>query len=262
MTRLRDAFSRTGKAAALIPFVTAGFPHLNQTVAILKALAQAGADVIELGVPFSDPMADGPAIQRANEVALANGVTLAGVLAQVSEFRQDNAITPIVLMGYANSFVSYGRTAFVDAAAAAGVDGVIIVDIADNDRVAWQADLAKHNIALVSLIAPTTPLARRQAIIEQAAGFLYFISLRGVTGTAALNVQAILPMLADIRQQSSVPLAVGFGVREPAQAKILAETVDGVVIGSRLVEIAEANIETAADSVAAFVRDVGIAMQR
>lgn len=252
--RLTRAFRETDKMAALIPFITAGFPTADSTVGMLRALAGAGADVIELGVPFSDPMADGPAIQRANEKALANGISLSAILAAVAEFRQDNQTTPIVLMGYANSFFNYSLTRFADEAAAAGVDGIIVVDLADVDRVRWRTELEQRGIGLISLIAPTTASARAQAIAADAVGFLYLISLRGVTGAKDLDIAALTETLAEVRRFSGLPLAVGFGVRTPQQAEQVAAIADGVVIGSRLVEVVEAETDNATEAAAAFIK--------
>ena len=260
MPSLSNAFKRKDRRAALIPFVTAGFPTADSTVGMMQALAAAGADVIELGVPFSDPMADGPAIQRANEKALANGMTLRRILDQVRQFREENRQTPVVLMGYANSFLRMTPPGFADAAAEAGVDGVIVVDLSDSQRADWKTILAAQNIDLVSLVAPTTDDERLRTIADSATGFLYFISLRGVTGAGHLDVAAIADSLKTIRARTTTPLAVGFGVRTAEQAAALAECADGVVIGSRLVEIAEAHPEEAVARVSGFVAEIGRAL--
>lgn len=248
------------KKAALIPFFTAGFPHADSTPAMLNALAEAGADVIELGVPFSDPMADGAAIQRASEAALANNTTLAGVLEQVAAFRAANSKTPLVLMGYANSFISY-QGDFPAAAAAAGVNGVIIVDLSDSDRAQWRERLGAAGIDLIALVAPTTAAPRMEKIAAAAQGFLYFISLRGVTGAHSLQAEDIAAQLRQLKEMAAAPLAVGFGVRTGEQAAAVAEMADAVVIGSRLIEIAEADAANAPAAVADFVRSVAQALQ-
>ena len=260
MSEISDRLRSNGKKAALIPFITAGFPRFESTAAMLHALAEAGADVIELGVPFSDPMADGAAIQRANEVALANRTTLAGVLGQVAEFRGAGGSTPVVLMGYANSFLNY-RGDFPAAAAKAGVNGVIIVDLADSDRAVWRENLSAHNVDLIALVAPTTADARLREIAASAQGFLYFIALRGVTGALHLRPQDIAAQAAQIREVSAVPLAVGFGVRSAAQAQEVAGIADAVVVGSRLIEVAEENPADAPKAVGGFVRELAQALQ-
>lgn len=238
---------------------------------MLHALADAGADVIELGVPFSDPMADGAAIQRASEAALANGMTLADILRQVGEFRRENKKTPLVLMGYANSFINYGKQGkhgkqgedFPAAAAAAGVNGLIIVDMADADRAAWRDRMAAVGMDLIALIAPTTAAARRDKIIAEAQGFLYFISVRGVTGAQHLQAEQIAAQVQAIRAAARVPLAVGFGVRSEAQACEVAAIADAVVVGSRLIEIAEAEAEAAnaPAAVGAFLHSMAEALR-
>lgn len=260
MSEISECLRNNSKKAALIPFITAGFPQFDSTVAMLHALADAGADVIELGVPFSDPMADGAAIQRANEVALANKISLAQVLTQVAAFRRDNTKTPLVLMGYANSFINY-RGDFPAAAAEAGVNGLIIVDLADSDRVRWREALFAKNLDLISLVAPTTAAARLEEIAAAAQGFLYFISLRGVTGARHLQPQDIAAQVQKIRAVAAVPLAVGFGVRGAEQVRALAEVADAVVVGSRLIEIAEENPSNAPAAVAEFVRSLVQALQ-
>ena len=258
MTALSDAFQNTDKTAALIPFLTAGFPRIDSAAKMLPALAAAGADIIELGVPFSDPMADGPAIQRANERALANGVSLTGILKQVADFRAAGGDVPVVLMGYANSFINYSLARFGKDAAAAGVDGVIIVDLSDAERMRWRTTLAERGIDMISLIAPTTEAKRIAGITESAAGFLYYIALRGVTGAHHLNVEELSSSLESIRRHSSLPLAVGFGVRTAAQATAVAAVADGVVIGSRLVEIMED--DESGTAAAAFIAEVATAL--
>lgn len=263
MSKISDCIRGCGKRAGLIPFVTAGFPYADSTVDMLHALADAGADVIELGVPFSDPMADGAAIQRASEVALANGMTLARLLQQVSAFRRDNAKTPLVLMGYANSFLRFGD-GFAAAAAEAGANGVLVVDLADADRSEWRRRLSAVGMDLVALVAPTTAPARMKKITAQAQGFVYFISLRGVTGAQHLQTSDIAAQAAQVREAAAaagVPLAVGFGVREAAQARAVAAFADAVIIGSRLMEIADSAPQAAPQNVAAFVREMAEALQ-
>lgn len=260
MSSISDSIRNSGKKAALIPFITAGFPFAESTVPLLQALAAAGADVIELGVPFSDPMADGPAIQRANQKALENRMSLVKVLQQVKEFRAGGYSTPLVLMGYANSFVNY-KGDFAAAAREAGVNGVIMVDLADSSRADWQTRLDAAGIDMISLIAPTTAPERMRAIAAAARGFLYFISLRGVTGANKLQTANIAEQARAIRQAAKVPLAVGFGIRDAEQALEVAAIADAVVIGSRLIEIAEEQPDNAAAAVGEFVASLEQALR-
>lgn len=261
MSRIDAVFSAKNKDALLVPFMTAGFPFLSSTLNMMHQAAEAGGDIIELGVPFSDPMADGPTIQRASEQALKNGATLEWVLQTVADFRQTNQTTPVVLMGYANSFYRMGMEAFLATAAEAGVDGVIIVDLSDMDRKKWQEKFRQKSMDIISLIAPTTPADRIKDIAAAAQGFLYYISLRGVTGAASLDVAEIKKTVAIIREQTALPLAVGFGVREPAHVAELAPLVEAVVIGSKLMELAESDKDNAATLVGQFLQDANQQLQ-
>ena len=242
---LARAFAERGERALLAAFMTAGFPARDDTGDALEALA-AGADIIEVGAPFSDPAADGTAIQRASERALANGMTLRLALSQIRAFRARRR-TPIVVMGYANSFLAHCRAAngradlgvlAVDLAAA-GVNGIIVVDLADSDADRWRPILRAAGVDLVSLVAPTTPAARVRAIAAKAEGFLYFVSLKGVTGAGHLDIESVAPQIARVRQIAAMPVAAGFGVRAPSQARELAAQADGVVVGSRFIEVVE-----------------------
>ena len=242
---LARAFAERGERALLAAFITAGFPARDDTGDALEALA-AGADIIEVGAPFSDPAADGTAIQRASERALANGMTLRLALSQIRVFRARHR-TPIVVMGYANSFLAHCRAAnnradlgvlAVDLAAA-GVNGIIVVDLADSDADRWRPILRAAGVDLVSLVAPTTPAARVRAIAAKAEGFLYFVSLKGVTGAGHLDIESVAPQIARVRQIAAMPVAAGFGVRAPSQARELAAQADGVVVGSRFIEVVE-----------------------
>lgn len=225
------------RRAALIPFIPAGFPHADSTPSLLRTLAEAGADVIEVGVPFSDPMADGGAIQQANMVALENGTTLPRVLEQVQAFCELGYAVPIVLMGYTNSFVNYGRARFTADAKAAGVAGVIMVDLDDADSAQWGDALHAAGIALIRLVAPTTPPARVAHIAKCARGFVYYVALRGITGAGHLQTETVAAEVRALRQMLPVPLAVGFGIQTPAQARAIADAADGVVVGSALVRL-------------------------
>lgn len=269
MQRLSDIFQQkngaktAAKSAALIPFITAGFPRLDSAPGLMRVLSAAGADIIEVGVPFSDPMADGAAIARAGEQALQNGITLAQILAQIAAFRADDSATPVVLMGYANSFINFGREKFAAAAADAGADGVIVVDLADSDRATWRKTLAAKGLALIPLLAPTTAAARRKSLVADADGFVYFISLRGVTGAAHLDTESLDEHVAAIREHTALPVAVGFGVRTAEQAAAVAQVADGVVIGSRLTEIigaAGADAGAAENAAENFLREVSTAL--
>jgi tryptophan synthase alpha chain len=226
---------------ALIPFVTAGFPFADSTPSLMHAMAAAGADVIELGVPFSDPSADGPVIQKAGDRALAYGIGLVQVLAMVREFRQTNTSTPVVLMGYANPVERYdqkfGADSFIRDASAAGVDGVLIVDYPPEECVEFAAKLRAHSMDLIFLLAPTSTDERMQQVAQVASGYVYYVSLKGVTGSGALDIEAVESMLPRIRQHVSVPVGVGFGIRDAQTAKAISRVADAVVIGSRLIQL-------------------------
>ena len=238
MNRIDATFAKLAASGrkALVPYVTAGDPSLEATPAIIDALIAAGADIIELGVPFSDPMADGPVVQRASERALKRNVSLRDVLATVRRFRERNTITPIVLMGYANPVEAMGVDAFADAAHAAGVDGVIVVDYPPEEAEPFAAALGRHAIAPIFLLAPTTPESRIEAVARLARGFVYYVSLKGVTGAAHLDTSEVVRKLAEIRRHVRVPVGVGFGIRDAASARAIAMHADAVVIGSRLIE--------------------------
>jgi tryptophan synthase alpha chain len=225
---------------ALIPYVTAGDPYADATPEIMHALAAGGADVIELGVPFSDPMADGPVIQKASERALARGISLDKVLAMVRAFRQDDDTTPVVLMGYANPVERYGVERFVADAKAAGVDGVLIVDYPPEECEAFAAALKAAGLDPIFLLAPTSTDARMAQVGRIASGYVYYVSLKGVTGAGHLDTDAVAAMLPRIRAHVPLPLGVGFGIRDAATAQAVARVADAVVIGSRLVQILEA----------------------
>jgi len=237
-----DALKRDGRKA-LIPYVTAGDPVADATVEIMLALAEGGADVIELGVPFSDPMADGPVIQKASERALARGIGTVQVLAMVRAFRIRNQHTPVVLMGYANPVERYdqkhGAQAFVKDAAEAGVDGVLIVDYPPEECEDFAALLKSHGLDLIFLLAPTSTEARMAQVGRIATGYVYYVSLKGVTGSGNLNVAAVAEVVPRIRQHVKVPVGVGFGIRDAASAQAVGRVADGVVIGSRLIQLLE-----------------------
>ncbi|HXS53969.1 MAG TPA: tryptophan synthase subunit alpha [Usitatibacter sp.] len=224
------------RRSALIPFVTAGDPAPSQTVPILHALVKAGADVIELGVPFSDPMADGPVIQRSSERALRNGVSLRDVLAMVAEFRTHDPSTPVVLMGYANPIERMGLAAFVSAASQAGVDGVLIVDYPPEESGEWLRALEGSGIDPIFLLSPTSSEARIASVAKLAQGYIYYVSLKGVTGAAHIDTKDVESMLARIRRHTKIPVGVGFGIRDAETARKVGRVADAVVIGSRIVQ--------------------------
>lgn len=232
---------------ALIPFVTAGFPNKETTPALMHAMHAAGADIIELGVPFSDPSADGTTIQKASDVALANGIGLVQVLEHVRSFRQTNQTTPVVLMGYANPIERYDQLrshgAFVADAAAAGVDGLLVVDYPPEEADVLHQQLRAHNMDLIFLLAPTSTQARMEQINAVASGYVYYVSLKGVTGSKALDTAQVAQALPRIRQHVKMPVGVGFGIRDAATAKSIAQeaNADAVVVGSRLIELLRDN---------------------
>ncbi|MGN8157274.1 tryptophan synthase subunit alpha [Salinisphaera sp. SWV1] len=237
MSRLADRFAALKQAqrTALIPFLTAGDPGQDATVDFMHALVAAGADVIELGVPFTDPMADGPVIQAACERALAHGTSLRDVLAMVARFRERDTDTPVVLMGYFNPIDSMGLEAFGEQAAAAGVDGALIVDMTAEEAPDIAPKLRVAGVDPVCLIAPTTGESRIGRICENAAGFIYYVSFKGVTGASSLNTDSLAAQIAPIRRATGLPVGVGFGVRTPDNAAAVAAVADAVIVGSALV---------------------------
>jgi tryptophan synthase alpha chain len=231
---------RAAGRTALVPYVTAGDPSPAATVPLLRALVAVGADVIELGVPFSDPMADGPVIQRASERALAQGVTTKSVLAMVSAFRREDATTPLVLMGYANPIEAMGTVPFADRAREAGVDGVIVVDYPPEEAGEFAAILTARGLAPIFLLSPTTPPARMDAVGRLARGYVYYVSLKGVTGAGHIDTAEVVARLAEIRKRVALPIGVGFGIRDAASAQAIAAHADAIVIGSRIIQEIEA----------------------
>ncbi len=245
MSRIQATFAALQAAGrkALIPYVTAGFPFADITPALMHGMVEAGVDVIELGVPFSDPMADGPVIQKAGEKALAMGVGMAQVLDMVRSFRQRNQTTPVVLMGYANPVERYeqqrGKGAFARDAAEAGMDGLLIVDYPPEECEQFASELRSHGIDLIFLLAPTSTDERIQQVARVASGYVYYVSLKGVTGSGALDTAAVEAMLPRIRQHVKIPVGVGFGIRDAATAQVIGRVADAVVIGSRLIQLIE-----------------------
>lgn len=254
MSRIDATFAalKAQGRTALIPYVTAGDPYADASVEIMLAMAQAGADVIELGVPFSDPMADGPVIQKASERALAKGIGLPQVLQMVRDFRALNDSTPLVLMGYANPIERYdqrhGADRFVADARAAGVDGVLVVDYPPEECEVFAVRLKAGGMDPIFLLAPTSTDERMERVGRVASGYVYYVSLKGVTGAGHLDTDQVAQMLPRIRRQVKVPVGVGFGIRDAATAKAVAAVSDAVVIGSRIVQLLE---EQPRDKVAA-----------
>lgn len=257
MSRLDNKFSALSAMGrkALVPFLTAGDPSLEATVPVMHALVEAGADVIELGVPFSDPMADGPTIQRSSERALARGAGLRYVLDCVRSFRERDAETPVVLMGYLNPVEIRGAARFAEEAAQAGVDGVLLVDLPPEEAGEFRAAFSRHGIALILLAAPTSDGQRLQTLCEGAQGYLYYVSFAGVTGADRLDTGSAGQRLREIRARSRVPVVAGFGIKDAAGAAAMAREADGVVVGSALVAaLAEAaDVTAAAGSARAFL---------
>lgn len=256
-----EALAREGRTA-LIPFITSGDPDPAWTVAIMQALATAGADLLELGVPFSDPAADGPVIQAASERAISRGVSLRRVLEIVTEYRQQDSTTPVVLMGYLNPIERYGHADFARDAASAGVDGILMVDCPPEEMVAMRGHLDSHGIFPICLVAPTTTPDRMERIARQASGYIYYVSFKGITGADRLEQTSLAGPIRELRSHSDLPLAVGFGIKDSQSAAAVAELVDGVVIGSALIErLADARSEKeACTRVADFLAPIREAM--
>ncbi|SPA25262.1 tryptophan synthase, alpha chain [Cupriavidus taiwanensis] len=259
MSRIQKTFAALAaqQKKGLIPFITAGDPEPGLTVALMHALVAGGADVIELGVPFSDPMADGPVIQRASERALAQGVSLTQVLQWVREFRQTNAETPVVLMGYANPIERMGEEAFAKAASAAGVDGVLVVDYPPEECESFAGLMRDHGMDPIFLLAPTSTDARIEAVAKVASGYLYYVSLKGVTGSASIDLDSVASRLPLIKQHANLPVGVGFGIRDAQTARAIGSVADAVVIGSRLVQLLEDTPrEQAVAALQAFIAEI------
>jgi tryptophan synthase alpha chain len=263
MSRIAATFAalKTRQRKALIPFITAGDPAPGMTLPLMQALVAGGADIIELGVPFSDPMADGPTIQRASERALAYGVSLTMALGMVHEFRKSDTTTPIVLMGYANPIEAFGHEAFARAAQAAGVDGVLTVDYPPEECADFAHLLKRHGIDPIFLLAPTSAEKRFTEVAALGSGYIYYVSLKGVTGSTALDLDEVIRRIPKIREKVRMPVGVGFGIRDAASAARIARVADAVVIGSRIIEIIEQSPrEEAPARVRDFLREVRTAI--
>jgi tryptophan synthase alpha chain len=259
MSRISAAFKPGRKA--LIPYICAGDPDPAATAQVMHALVRGGADVIELGVPFSDPMADGPVIQKASERALAKGIGMAQVLAHVKAFRQQDNATPVVLMGYANPIERYGIERFIADAKNSGVDGVLVVDYPPEEAEAFAKQLQAAQIDPIFLIAPTSTEERMAQVGRVASGYVYYVSLKGVTGAGHLDASAVAEVVPRIRRHVKVPVGVGFGIRDAASAQAVAKVSDAVVIGSKLVQILENQSgETLLSSAQSFMAEIRSAL--
>ncbi|NDU86043.1 MAG: tryptophan synthase subunit alpha [Ferrovum sp.] len=243
MSRMASTFQRLAQQGrkALIPFFTVGDPQLELSLPVMQALVAEGADILELGIPFSDPMADGPTIQRASERALKNGVTLTDVLAVVTEFRRENQTTPVVLMGYANPIERLGLDTFATQCQAAGVDGVLVVDYPPFEARRLKEALGRYGIDMIFLLSPTSTEQRIREISELATGYLYYVSLRGVTGAGGVDLEEVKAQVQRIKTHTQIPVGVGFGIRDGHMARRMAAMADAVVVGSRLVEEIESS---------------------
>jgi tryptophan synthase alpha chain len=259
MSRIQGRFAAlaSAKRKALIPYITAGDPHPSLTVPLMRGLVEAGADILELGVPFSDPMADGPVIQRSGERALKHGVGLKDVLGMVKEFRRSDADTPIVLMGYANPVEAMGAEKFAAAAKDAGIDGVIVVDYPPEECLEFSALMKKSDIDPIFLLAPTSTKKRIEEVARSGSGYLYYVSLRGVTGAANIDLTDVAAHIPQIRKATKLPIGVGFGIRDAESARRVAQSADAVVIGSRIIQEIEAgSADSAVSRVKAFLKPI------
>jgi len=263
MSRIAEVFEALAAKGrkALIPYVTAGDPYADATVDIMLAMAEAGADVIELGVPFSDPMADGPVIQRAAERALAKGIGMSQVLDYVRGFRAKNDATPIVLMGYANPVERYGIDHFVADAKVAGVDGVLVVDYPPEECEGFAATLREAGLDPIFLLAPTSTERRMKDVVRVASGYVYYVSLKGVTGAGHLDTGAVAEMIPRIKQHVKMPVGVGFGIRDAQTAKAVGAVSDAVVIGTAIVQLLEVQSrDNVAKAGGLFISDIRTAL--
>ncbi len=246
-SRLSSLFERLKgeNRAALIPYITAGDPNSQATVELMHAMVEGGADAIEIGVPFSDPMADGPVIQAAHERALKSGLGLRGVIDLVAEFRQRDADTPVVLMGYQNPIEAMGVHAFVDKAATAGVDGVLTVDLPPEEADELSAAMGERGMAPIFLLAPTTSAGRTREVASKGSGFVYYVSLKGVTGAANLDTDALAAQVEGVREACALPVGVGFGIRDAETAGLVGRVADAVIVGSAIVRLIHEQASTA-----------------
>ena len=262
MSRVAVKFAELKKEgrAAFIPFISAGDPDMETSLAILEALPACGADIIELGMPFSDPMADGPAVQASSTRAIAAGATLPKVIELVRKFRKKDGKTPIVLMGYFNPIHAYGAARFARDVAAAGVDGLIAVDLPIEEDEVLRVPAAAQGVELVRFVTPTTGEARLKSILEAASGYLYYVSVAGVTGTKSFAENEVAAAVARVHAATSLPVAVGFGIKTPEQAATIARIADGVVVGSAIVNVVAANLGQPPETVVKAVRELCVSL--
>ncbi|WP_111640083.1 tryptophan synthase subunit alpha [Marinomonas shanghaiensis] len=258
MSRIKQCFEKLEKSGkkALIPYITAGDPSPDYTVTLMHALVAAGADVIEIGMPFSDPMADGPVIQLACERSLAAGTNVKKVLQIIAEFRQSNKETPIVLMGYLNPIEFFGYQAFSDAAKDAGVDGILLVDLTPEEATDVVECFRENEIDLIYLLSPTTTPDRAKKICDLASGYVYYVSVKGVTGSAELDVDSVKKHVDSLREITSLPIGVGFGIRDAKTAAAVSKCADGVIVGSVLVNAIAANKDHQKEHIADALRAI------
>jgi tryptophan synthase alpha chain len=243
MKRIEKTFTKlqVSNKKGLVTFITAGDPSTEKSLSVLKSLPKSGADFIEIGMPFTDPMADGPAIQDSSLRALANGMSLKGVITMVTAFRTENQDTPIILMGYFNPIYTYGTEKFIKDAAIAGADGLIIVDLPPEEDAELRVPAQQAGLDLIKLVTPTTNDERLKTVIEHASGFLYYVSITGVTGTKSANIDEVGKHIAHIKTQTAIPVAVGFGIRTPEDAANMSKIADAVVVGSSIVQNMQEN---------------------
>ena len=263
--RLKDCFEKLKESnkKALIPFVTAGDSNKSITVPLMHRMVESGADIIELGVPFSDPMADGPTIQLACERALAHNTSVGDVIAMVKEFRESNSTTPIVLMGYLNPIEAFGYEKFAKAALDVGIDGLLTVDLPPEESNQLTQILAKYEIDPIFLLSPTTTPERIERIVNAGSGYLYYVSLKGVTGSSILNVDEVAKKVAAIRTHTNLPIGVGFGIKDAESASSISAVSDGVIVGSAIVKIIENNVDdtdTILNQIGALLKSMRLAM--
>ena len=265
MSRISKRFAQLKAQGrkALIPYFTVGHPDKAIAVEIMHALVAAGSDVIELGVPFSDPMADGPVVQASNERALAQGIGLRDVLGYVREFRSKDDVTPIVLMGYANPIERIGATEFINEAAKSGVDGVLVVDAPPEEYKDFSLALRAKGMDPIYLLAPTSTPERIASVAAVASGYIYYVSLKGITGAGNIDLDDVAARVAKVKAASGLPVGVGFGIRDAATARAIAQHADAIVIGSRLIQELDAgSVDSAPERLRLFVHDIRLAMDR
>lgn len=262
MTRIDKKFAalKAENKKGLVTFITAGDPSIDQSATILRTLPQSGADFIEIGMPFTDPMADGPAIQDSSLRALKNGMNLKGVLKMLTEFRETNQETPVILMGYFNPIYAYGIEDFMTDAAKAGADGLIIVDLPPEEDEELRLPATKAGLDLIKLVTPTTNDERLKTVIEHASGFLYYVSITGVTGTKSANIDEVGKHIAHIKTQTNLPVAVGFGIKTPIDAANMSKIADAVVVGSSIVQNMQENQKD--DNLSAIISSQALALKK